>query len=62
MQPHNFKLTLPRETTQDDAHQAGKDYLENELHVTTHADYSCTGSKPHPTMSGMAVFSYSYKA
>jgi hypothetical protein len=55
----SFQLELPRETTPQAAHAAGKHHLEKDL--TAHADYSCTGSKPHPTMSGMSIFSYTYK-
>jgi hypothetical protein len=62
MQPHSFTLALPRETSFAEACQAGKDYLDNELRLRTYADYSCTRSGSHPTMSGMALFTYSYEA
>jgi hypothetical protein len=51
-----------RETTQAEAHQAGLNYIEQVLRLNRYADYRWTGSKPHPTMSGMNVFSYSYEA
>ena len=57
-----FKLELPRETTYAVAYQAGLDYIENTLKLKQHADYSCSRSKPHPTMPLTSVFSYSYKA
>jgi hypothetical protein len=45
-----------------EAYHAGREYIRNTLRLSQHADYNWTGSKPHPTMPRMAVFSYSYKA
>jgi hypothetical protein len=62
MELYSFQLELPSETTLAEAYHAGRDYIQNTLRLSQHADYNWTGSKPHPTMPGMKVFSYSYKA
>jgi hypothetical protein len=62
MEIRSFQLELPRETTNAKALSAGEDYLVNTLRLGAYADYSWNGSKPHPTMSGMRIFSYRYKA
>ena len=55
----SFQLELPCETTDRDAYDAGKQHLEKDL--TPHTDYTCNGCEPHPTMSAMRIFTYSYK-
>jgi hypothetical protein len=37
-------------------------HIEERLNLKTYADYRPVGSEPHPTMSGMGIWSYSYKA
>jgi hypothetical protein len=62
MELHSFVLVLPSGTTRVQAYDAGLNYIQKTLRLRQYADYSYTGSKPHPTMSGMSVFSYSYEA
>ena len=62
MEMHSFTLLLPSGTTRAAAYDAGLNYIQNTRRLSQYADYSWTGSKPHPTMPGMKVFSYSYKA
>ena len=52
LETHSFKLELPRETTQAEAHQAGLNYIGQVLRLNHDADCRWTGSKPHSTMSG----------
>jgi hypothetical protein len=62
MELHSFKLVLPSKTTRAEAYDAGLNYIRNTLRLSQYADYRWTGSEPHPTMSRMTVFNYSYKA
>jgi hypothetical protein len=41
---------------------AGLKHIEKTLNLKAYADYRPVGSVPHPTMSGMGIWSYSYKA
>jgi hypothetical protein len=36
--------------------------IEPDVNLKAYADYRPVGSVPHPTMSGMGIWSYSYKA
>ena len=62
MEPHSFKLELPQGTTIEAAYWAGLKHIEETLNLKAYADYRPVGSVPHPTMSGMGIWSYSYKA
>jgi hypothetical protein len=62
MELHSFQLELPSEMTHAEADNAGKHHIEQKLKLRQYADYRWWASKPHPTMSGMSIFSYSYKA
>jgi hypothetical protein len=59
---HSFQLELPSEITHAEAYNAGRHHIEQTLKLRRYADYRWWASKPHPTMSGMSIFSYSYKA
>ena len=62
METHSFKLELPQGTTIEAAYWAGLKHIEETLNLKAYADYRPIGSEPHPTMSGMGIWSYSYKA
>jgi len=62
MEPHSFKLELPQGTTIEAAYWAGLKHIEETLNLKAYEDYRPVGSVPHPTMSGMGIWSYSYKA
>jgi hypothetical protein len=49
-------------TTIEAAYRAGLKHIEETLNLKAYADYRPVGSEPHPTMSGMGTWSYSYKA
>jgi hypothetical protein len=60
MQLHSFQLELPSETTHAQAHNAGRHHIE--LKLRQYFDYRWWASRPHPTMSGISIFSYDHKA
>ena len=62
IETRSFKLELPQGTTIEAAYWAGKKHMEETLNLKAYADYRPVGSVPHPTMSGMGIWSYSYKA
>jgi hypothetical protein len=62
MELHTFQLELPSETTHGEAHLAGRHHIEQTLRLREYFDYRWWASRPHPTMSGMSIFSYNYKA
>jgi hypothetical protein len=62
METHSFKLLLPRGTTIEAAYWTGLYHIQKTLNLKTYADYRPVGSVPHPTMSDMGIWSYSYKA
>jgi hypothetical protein len=61
MELHTFRLELPSETTHAEAHNAGRHHIEQTLKARQYYDYRWWASRPHPTMSGMSIFSYNYK-
>ena len=62
MELHTFRLELPSETTHAEAHNAGRHHIEQTLKLRECFEYRWWASRPHPTMSGMSIFSYNYKA
>ena len=62
METHSFELVLPQGTTIEAAYWAGLKHIEETLNLKAYADYRPVGSEPHPAMSGMGIWSYSYKA
>ena len=62
MELHSFQLELPIETTHAEAHLAGRHHIEQTLKLREYVDYRWCASRPHPTLSGMSIFSYNYKA
>jgi hypothetical protein len=62
MELHSFQLELPSETTHAEAHNAGRHHIAQTLKLRQSFDYRWWASRPHPTMSGMSIFSYNYKA
>jgi hypothetical protein len=61
MELHTFRLELPSETTHAEAHNAGRHHIEQTLKPRQYYDYRWWASRPHPTMSGMSIFSYNYR-
>jgi hypothetical protein len=59
---HSFQLELPSEITHAEAYNAGVHHIEQTLKLRQYFDYRWWASRPHPTMSGMSIFSYNYKA
>jgi hypothetical protein len=62
MELNSFQLELPSEIAHAEAHNAGGHHIEQTPKLRQYADYRWWVSKLHPTMSGVSIFSYSYKA